>query len=53
MSHNVLIQKITNFVPNYVVINERVYTYNNDGYPISYIEYLNEDPIREVVFEYY
>ena len=53
MRHNVKTQKVTNLIHDYVGFSERMYVYNDDGYPISYIENVNDDPFRSVVLEYY
>jgi hypothetical protein len=53
MDHNIVSQKITNFLFDNVGFYEREYTYDEFGYPVSYSENLNGEPIRDVTFEYY
>jgi hypothetical protein len=53
MDHNIVMQKQINYIQDYVSILEREYTYDDFGFPISYSENHNGEPIRNVTFEYY
>jgi hypothetical protein len=44
---------INNLVDNTVYTNTNTYSYNNDMYPIEAIFYINGEPFRKEIFEYY